>query len=382
MNKKIGLNLAFKGTNYGALWQAFATQQIIKKFGYETEIIDYKKKKKHEYIHCPEAYWGFLHEYVKYHKWRKENIYLDDMHIKNELLRKQYADEFRKTRLENICTIQGLKDLENHCRDNYFAVLVGSDQLWAPMISFTYISTLRFAPDGIKRISYATSLGVSEYPKYAWRKAKDFWSRIDCLSVREKIGADIIRQVSGKEAKVVLDPTYLFTKDEWELLVPPQKVIEDGYILCFFIGDNPVIKNAAKKYAELNNLRLVTIMSNEVFVDDQDCADEILIGQSPEEFINLIRNADCIFTDSFHGLAFSVINEKQVYVTYRIRKGTASRNSRIDNILEIFDIKDRLLIDPERLFTVEDKIDYKKLNTILDEKRLDSLSFLKKALQD
>ena len=382
MKQVIGLNLAFKGNNYGALWQAFATQQIIKRFGYETEIINYIKKDKHEYIHCPEAYFGYIVEFLNYRKWKKEIINKDDVHIQNELLRNQVADEFRKNRLENIFSIQGLKELENHCKEYYSAVLVGSDQLWAPMISFTYISTLRFAPTTMKKISYATSLGVSEYPRYAWKKAKDFWSNIDYLSVREKTGANIIKRVSGLDAKVVLDPTYLFTKKEWESFVPKNQVLKAGYVLCFLIGDNPAMKKAAKKYAIKFNLRLVSIMSNEVVVDDNDYSDEIIIGKSPEEFINIIRNADCIFTDSFHGFAFSVINEKQVYVTYRIRKGTASRNSRIDDILTLFDIQNRLIINPEGEFDMDNKIDYIKLNAILEERRSYSLSFLEKALKD
>lgn len=382
MKGKIGLSLAFTGTNYGALWQAYATQQIIQELGYKTEIINYIKAKKHEFVRCPEAYYGHFLEILSECKGKRDNesIQLDDIHKQNSLLRKQNADSFREKRLSSIVTIKGLDNLRDHCSNNYSAVLVGSDQLWLPMVSFTYFRTLRFAPEGMKRISYATSLGVTEYPKYTWRKAKDFWNSIDFLSVREQQGADIIHKVCGRTPYVVLDPTYLLTKQEWEVHVPKKEIVKSGYVLCFILGDNNEMKEIARHYADENNLRLVCILSNEVSANDTEFGDEVLIGQTPEEFINLIRNADCIFTDSFHGFAFSIINEKQVFVTYRIRKGTPSRNSRIDNIVNLFKVQHRLISEPEKGLPNVRPIDYEEVNQILEEKRQYSLEFLKDAL--
>ena len=382
MKGKIGLSLAFTGTNYGALWQAYATQQKIHEFGFETEIINYQKEKKHEFVRCPEAYYGHVLEIINERRGKKNNVNdaIDDIQKRNSILRKQNADSFREKRLSNIVTIKGLNNLRDYCSKNYSAVLVGSDQLWLPMVSFTYFRTLRFAPEGMKRISYATSLGVTEYPRYTWRKAKDFWDSIDYLSVREQQGADIIYKVTGRKPHVVLDPIYLFTKQEWEVHVPKQEVVKSGYVLCFILGDNSSMKDIARSYAHDNNLRLVCILSNEVSTNDTEYDDEVLIGQTPEAFINLIRNADCVFTDSFHGFAFSIINEKQVFVTYRIRKGTPSRNSRIDNIVNMFNVQHRLISEPQKGLPNVRPIDYVKVNRIIEEKRLYSLNFLEGAL--
>ena len=379
MGDKIGLCLAFKGTNYGALLQAFATQQMVERFGFRTEILDYLPGSGRKMVPAPEAVLSRLIEKYKRIKNRPEKEQLDALHTENKKQRAEAAADFRRHCLHSIVPVKGYEALTEQAHQ-YRAVIVGSDQLWPPTVAFTYFRTLRFVPRGIRRISYATSTGVSSYPWYVKRKAADFMKAIDCLSVREQAGREIVKSVCGRDAKVVLDPTYLFTKEEWEDLIPQDKTVQDGYVFCFFLGDNPKMKTIAKRYAQERGLRIVAVLSNEVCVDDS-YADEILIGQRPDQFLNLIRNAECVFTDSFHGFAFSVINKKQVYITYRTRKGTQSRNSRIDNIVEKFGMEDRLIKDPSSLESLDDsETDYDIVNKKLCELRKDSLAFLTTAL--
>lgn len=376
---KIGLTLAYKGTNYGALLQAYATQYTIEKLGHETEIIDYASGKDRGLILSPLAIGYFGIYKIKSILNKRDNGDEDTFHKENKKSRKAIADDFRKKRLRNIVKIDGKKNLINHSK-SYDAVLVGSDQLWPPEVGFTYFHTLQFAPNGVRRISYATSMGVSEYPCYVKHADDLFLNKIDYLSVREEQGKKIIKEISGRDAKVVLDPTYLITKDEWEILVPKKRIINEDYVFCFFLGDNPSMKTLAKRYALQHNLKVVCIVSNEVSVDDSFYADCLLVNQTPEDFINLIRYADCVFTDSFHGFTFSIINQVQVYVSYRVMKGLKPRNSRIDNIVNTFEIPHRLIKNPESDSLPEGKIDYDKVAQILNRKRKESLEFLKTAL--
>ncbi len=379
MSNKIGLCIAFKGTNYGALLQAFATQKKVESLGFRTEIIDYLPGSSKTIVPSPEAYLSRVIEKVRKISDKPAQPQLDEIHAENKRLRTEAAEEFRRSRLHNIVQIREYENLVEHAK-RYKAVIVGSDQLWPPTVAFTYYRTLRFVPEGVRRISYATSTGVSSYPWYVKREAAKFMNAIDSLSVREEAGRDIVKDVCGRDAKVVLDPTYLFTKAEWEELVPREKVVEDGYVFCFFLGDNPGMKVLARRYADEKGLRVVAILSNETNCDD-GYADEVLIGQRPDQFMNLIRNAECVFTDSFHGFAFSVINEKQVYISYRVRQGTQSRNSRIDNIVKMFGMEDRLIKDPAAAELQADCVtDYGSVNARLDELRKDSLDFLKTAL--
>lgn len=119
-------------------------------------------------------------------------------------------------------------------------------------------------------------------------------------------------------------------------------------------------------------------MSN---IDFSYC-DEAIQGASVQDFVNLIRGAECLFTDSFHGLAFGVINEKQFYVFYRRRDDAKqSRNSRIDNILRTWNLSERLITDEDRTWSNDyPVIDYKSVSKTLSVLRAESLEWLRNAL--
>ena len=379
----VGLCIAYTGTNYGQLLQAFATQQTIRKKGFHTEIIRYNSGKNKGI----KLSYGAAVVAIKQIKKRIENkvvkpkgVLEDETHKVNRLQRKATADNFRQDKLNNIVCCNGITELTNKSKE-YYAVLVGSDQVWLPDVAVSNFFTLRFAAPGVRRISYATSLGVSSYPNYAKKPAGDFWKQIDFLSVREQQGKEIIQSIVDVPVEVVADPTYLLTREEWLELIPQEKVIEDRYVLCYFLGDSDPIKKYARKYADSKGLRLVSILSDECNSDDDKFADEVLTGKSPEEFVNLIRNAEFILTDSFHGLAFSVINQKQFLIFYRKRTDVKeSRNSRIDNIVRSWDIEERLIREPEKLEFPTSAINYNAVSEKVEDLRSKSLAFLDKAL--
>lgn len=381
--KNIGLCIAYTGTNYGQLLQAFATQQIIRNKGYHTEIIRYNSGKNKGIKLSYGAVVVATKQIVKKIESKVSKpkaVTEDETHKNNRLQRKASADRFRQDRLKDVVHCNGITELTNKSKE-YFAVLVGSDQVWLPNVAVSNFFTLRFAAPGVKRISYATSLGVSSYPNYAKKAAGDFWKQIDFLSVREQQGKEIIQSIVDVPVEVVADPTYLLTREEWVELIPQEKVIEDGYILCYFLGESDLIKEYTRKFAESKGLRVVSILSDECNSDDSSFADEILTGKSPEEFVNLIRNAEFIMTDSFHGLAFSVINQKQFLIFYRRRTDVKeSRNSRIDNIVRLWDIEDRLIREPEKLEFPTRDIDYCTVSEKVEALRAKSLAFLDKAL--
>lgn len=380
---KVGLCLAFKGTNYGMLLQAYATQQIVESYGFDTEIIDYRSGKnkgiKPSFAAIHVAITKILDKVLA----RKKRINIetyDEMHIRNDNERKESSKSFSDKYLHNIVKCNGITELKEKSKE-FYAVLVGSDQLWLPDMAVTNFYTLRFAAPGVRRISYATSLGVSSYPNYAKKAAGDYWKEIDFLSVREEQGREIIQSIVDIPVDIVADPTYLLTKEEWLERIPKRKIVDDGYILCYFLGKTDKFVGFAKRFAKSKNLRLVSILSNECNSDDFSVFDEVLIGKGPEEFINLIRNASYVLTDSFHGLAFSVINEKQFYIFYRNRPEVKqSRNSRIDNIVKLWGVQDRLIADPENAPVTNNTIDYEIVDGKVDSFRKDSIHFIEFAL--
>ena len=384
--KKVGLILAYRGVNYGMLLQAFATQQFIEMQGYDTEILEYTRI---NYKHIRLTPWLVIYavdEMVKKIKKRKhtQTEVLDEVHKKNVLERKAISNTFIENRLKNRREIKGIEALEAAGKD-YKGVLIGSDQIWPPDAAFGNFTTLRFVPDEINKISYATSLGVSKYPYYCRSSAAQFWKRMEHLSVREEQGRKIIQDICDVPVEVVVDPTYLFTGEQWKKLIPEGKPIDGEYILCYFLGATKEHKLLARQFADKKQLKLVTILSTESVSDiDVSYADEVITGKGPDTFVNLIRNAKYILTDSFHGVAFSVINNKQFYVFYRTKVGSKnSRNSRIDNILAMWNLEDRLVLNDASVddFTKEE-IDYRKVNALVEKKRLHSIDYLIEALGD
>lgn len=381
---KIGLCLAYKGVNYGMLLQAYATQRVIESMGYETEIIDYTREGYKHVRFTPYLPFLFVNEIKRKLKYKKRELNLDELHAKNVADRKAVSKEFTENKLLNRVKISGIENLEKHALQ-YNGVLVGSDQIWPPDAAFGNFTTLRFAPDEMNKMSYATSLGVSSYPFWCKSSAKDFLKRINHISVREEQGKKIINGICDCPVKVVVDPTYLLTTEQWRELIPDERLVEGKYILCYFLGATREHKELARAYADKHGIKLVTILSTESVSDiDTSFADEVITGYGPEKFVNLIRHAEVVMTDSFHGLAFSVINKKQFYVFYRTLVGSkGSRNSRIDNILKTWNLQERLVLNDYNVNDFSDKeIDYNVVDKLIEEKRQDSMAFLKNALGD
>lgn len=382
ISNRIGLVLAHKSTNYGALLQSYATQQIVESFGFTTSIISHKSNRRRYLKFDLGLPFYILDQYIN-----KKSSYMIpqiEPYITNQKLKKKKSDVFRINMLHDIRICEGYAALVNEAK-LCCGVLIGSDQMWVPGASFGNHLSLRFVPDDIRKISYATSLGVSKYPLYCHHSAKKMWERIDFLSVREEQGKNIINAICpSAQVQVVCDPTYLLTKEEWLVRIPFEEKCSEKYIICYFLGNAEWQKLIAKKYANEKRLKLITLLSDESHSDiDLTFADEVISGASPEDFINWIRGSEYVFTDSFHGLAFSIINEKQFFIFYRKRDDAKqSRNSRIDNIIKMWGVERRLIPSLDNTVNLEKDncINYEEVTKKVAEKRRSSLIFLENAL--
>lgn len=393
-NKKcIGLVMAYTGTSYGMNLQAFATQHVIEQIGYSTEIIPAQKRSSS--LKDVPFDWGLLIYAPKVFlkrfgdkKSRKELYPVwDDLHEENKKKRIDAANDFRSRYLHNIGPKMNFEELTKYS-EKYEAVLIGSDQCWIPGFSFARRLSLSFVPNKVRRLSYATSLGVSAYPWYLRSSSRKAWKRFDYISVREETGRKIIKDICGENfpVELVVDPTYLISCEEWLQLIPEKRMNEKKYVLSFILGNNKEQMMCAKRFAQAKGLELVSILSNESSADiDTTYPDRVVVGASPDEFVNYVRGAEYIFTDSFHGIAFSVINKKQFFAYYRKRRETQakySRNSRIDNILQLWQLQHRLITDYAIDWQTSDikEIDYTKVDTLVEQMRNHSYEYLHKAL--
>lgn len=384
MMKRVGICTCYDTYNYGSMLQSLATQVIIEKLGYDNEFIVYKKKKNIFFVlkQIPRL----LNKHLVYEKMlqiRKcTELIKNPEAYKNNQLRKKRFQEFQKKYYKNFSDVYyGYKELCN-ASNEYSTVIVGSDQLWSPAGLPTNFYSLMFVPDSVNKVSYATSFGVSSIPWYQKKRTTAFLQRINYLSVRENQGAKIVEELSGRKAKVVLDPTMLLTKEDWQKIIPDNRIISDDYIFCYFLGEKSTHRNIAEKVSKRLGIKIVTIPFLDTFVEtDKSFGDIKLYDVGPDGFVNLIRNASYIITDSFHGSVFSIIHHKKFVTLNRYSVGKNSRNARIESLMKLLGVKDRHILQLDNIYdSLVAQINYVDVDQKIDSIRNDSLVFLKTAL--
>lgn len=381
--KKVGIVSCYFKNNYGSALQAYATKRILDNNGIPNETIkvddniDFKKGKKKYYI-SQILNFNFIKSKFGMIKLKFDKLINKELK-QNITIRNKKYDEFRKEfNLSRSCTdYKGLKQL---AEEKYSDVIVGSDQLWLPVNVVSNYYTLNWVPEEINKISYSTSFGISNIPKKYKEQYKKFLERINFLSVREESGVKIIKEITNIDAKLVCDPTLLLTKEEWEEISIKERIITDKYILCYFLGNNIEHRKFAERLKKETGYKIVSLNHADEYVKYSDIfADITPYDVGPKEWINLIKNAEYICTDSFHGTVFSLIFNKIFFDFRRYNeKNKASTNSRLDSLLKIANVSnERILTGKENVKDVlKYKIDYEIVNKNLDKFREDSKKWL------
>lgn len=256
---------------------------------------------------------------------------------------------------------------------DYF--IAGSDQIWNPLFKFnTDREFLTFAHPN-QRIAYAASIGISELPKECETHYAEMLKGFSSLSVREDDAAKIIKKLTNRSSQVVLDPTMLLTREEWKEVSKSSRVhIKYKYVVKYILG----IRNS--KYDEYIEKKAKELGAKVIDITEYNKQHEAIIG--PIEFIYLIANSEKVFTDSFHGTIFSLLFEKSFIVFDRKpQKGTGNMSSRLDTLLSKFDIQEQRIVDDLQLVKVPPKVDYKKVNDILQKERKIAEEYLREALK-
>lgn len=385
MNKKVGIVSCYFKHNYGSMLQAYATQQILDNMGIENETInidenvDFANGKKKYYM-TQITNFTFIKSKLGMIKLKFDKKLKKDLGNNISIRDKKYKEFEQKFRL--TAPYKTYAELTKKCKD-YSSVLVGSDQLWLPVNVVADYYTLNWVPDNVNKISLATSFGVSTVPDKYKECYKKFLNRIDNLSVRESAGVKLVSELSNKEATLVCDPTLLLTKQEWMEIQQEERIIKDKYILCYFLGNNIEHRKFAERLKEKTGYKIVSLNHADEYVKYSDIfADEIPYDIGPAEWINLIRNAEYVCTDSFHGTVFSLINNTKFFTfeRYSNKNSKVSTNSRIYSLLEIVNLKERILSGTENVEDVlKYNIDFDKVNTKLADFRNESKAFLEKA---
>jgi hypothetical protein len=388
-NKKIALVTCYFQPNYGSQLQAYATQMLFDKLGIETETIcidgfrkeinqaKYRYFLKHVFdYNVVKEKFGFISHTLA--KFTQGSAYKKNLEIRNAMFSNFAHSKFRVSKV-----YRSKKELASSAM-NYAAFLVGSDQLWLPSNIAADYYTLSFVPPNIPTISYSTSFGFTSIESSMQNKASKFLSKIDYLSVREQSGVNIIKKLTGRDATLVCDPTLLFNAGEWMHITPKNRFYKEKYILCYFLGANKEHRDFVQKFKTETGLKVVVLPHIDKYVKK----DEVISDFTPYniglgEFIQLIRDAEYIFTDSFHCTVFSILFQKIFFTFKRFKQdNSVSTNSRIYSLFEKLHLENRLLSANENIKDILAlNINYTSVSKEIEIYRKSSLVFVKHFLQ-
>ena len=309
--------------NYGNLLQNYALQQVLRRYVARVDTIWVQPDN-----FMPRCWWHW--------SWKQPIKYvLDWKNFRSDMLSGSVGYEMaRQVKMRDfadryISYRYGVQDFAR-LADEYDVFVVGSDQVWNPIFAPEDEYFLGFAPER-KRLSYAASISIPEIPAEHRERFIHGIKGMHSLSLREQAGADLIRELTGREAEVHVDPTMLLTADEWRAVerVPAWYHGED-YVLTYFLGTRPPEVDAL---LAKTGLRVVNLL---------DMADYVAYTTGVDEFIWAIEHASLVYTDSFHGTVFSILFRRPFVACNRV--GTATEEnmgSRLDTLLGYFGLEGR-----------------------------------------
>ncbi len=374
---KIGIITIHNSPNYGACLQAFALWKYLEMQGHDVEIID--------------LYRPYQKEYVQSKRYKPWNLTRSGVlsRIKNHVRKiikkkaKPLFSEKSKAKFDDFNgqvklsrPYLGIDDLYSN-PPMYDLYVSGSDQLWNPTQPYCLEPYfLTFVPKGRKKISYATSIGISTLSRDEKQKMKEYLSSYATISVREKQAKDLLESFVGRnDIKQVPDPTFLLDLEYWESLsIKP--VTKEPYFLLFTLQwSRPLVDYALRLSAE-SGLRLVVLTQIQPVCKDEDYVPVTDAG--PKEFLGYISNAEMVLTDSFHCTVFSIIMGAKNFYAYISPDNR--RGVRITDLLDTFGLGCHLLTDFTRCYSelVKAKTDRRQILSRMEMIKMQGRTFLDK----
>ncbi len=332
----IGLCIKYFHENYGGMLQALATVTYLKKRGLKFELIQYEKSYSlvEKIKQLPRLLNGILLNDKKEAFLKRRGAKKHPEFSTNDAIRLSAFADFKKKYFTELSPIfKGYAALCNGA-NRYTAVVSGSDQLWSPAGLPTNYYNLKFVPDNLRKISIASSFGVKQIPWYQKKRTAEFLNRIEFVSMRENRGSEIVEELTSRKVPTILDPVFLLSKDEWADLIPFEQEVKEPYIFAYFLGANESYRTAVKDVAKKLNCKIVALRHLDQYVpSDENFGDFAPYDVDPARFLNLLRRATYVCTDSFHGSVFSIIHQKKFVVFNRYSENSScSKNSRIDTL--------------------------------------------------
>lgn len=371
MKSKSILVTVFSGFNYGSSLQALASKMIICQSGLDCELVKLKSVIKGRDIRFKKLVVIFFRSLLL---------------LKSSSL-KTYQKSYNKTLVSGSQSMffqftdiyLQPKELSwsqlKHMGKKVLACFSGSDQIWNS--STLYVDPLyylRFVSSN-KRIALSPSFGRDFIASYNQKKIAKWISEYSSLSVREDSGVKLIKDLTGKDAEHLLDPTLIIKAEQW-MKIFDIKQKKSKYILAYFLDEPSVL---AKKYLQdLKMLLDCEVIAIPYEFQNMNYCDKV-VAAGPKEFVDLVVNAQVVCTDSFHGTAFA-INMHVPFFTFERDYGTANKQSeRVMSILRKTNLQERY--QPQMNVEQWNNIDFCQSEFILNGERQKACSYVNQAIR-
>ena len=318
--KKVGILTFHRADNLGAVLQAYALQDtLINECGVQAEIIDYKceEVEKTKTVSKSASFKGKI-------KVLSKKIYY---RIKSKGLKR-----FRKQKLKISGNIFNRTNI-NNCVNDYDIFISGSDQVWNLECSgndMTYF--LDFAPESKVKASYAASIGTYKYTNEEQNHIHTLLNGFSAVSVRENTAKLFLENIGISDVAVMPDPVFLLDVYQWKKVMS-KRLCRKKYMLVYLIQEDVNVIESAEAYAKKHGLKII---NNKKSI-------EFILHNSPAEFLSFIYNSECVFTNSFHGTALSLIFSKPLCADIELKNGGI--NNRINELLTYTNAQKCILSD-------------------------------------
>ncbi len=363
MNKKVGIITFHKAHNYGAVLQAYALKKMLKNLNAEVTFLDF------------------------------DNEALDKNYRLFPSLKNEGAANFLKLTIKTLLDFPRKK--QRHIAFNSFitkyldstnisktgvnldCVFLGSDQIWNPNIT-GYLDPVFFGQhhniDSTRTVSYAASMGNGMTEDNINNELKRLISCIDSVGVREKSLKLTLESNLGVSCHQNLDPTLLLSKDDWDEISDENDKNENKYILVYEVEKHQSTDSIIQ-YIKSKTGYNVKVVSSKT---SHHVSKSSITTASPKEFISLFKNASFVVTTSFHGTVFSIIYNIPFY-TLKFGTGVDNRSS---GLLSALELTGRHIKGVDEILPSYGKIEFDKVNSLLEDQRKASLQFIRDNLSN
>ncbi|EEC95379.1 hypothetical protein PRABACTJOHN_03221 [Parabacteroides johnsonii DSM 18315] len=346
---KIGTLTFHTAHNYGAMLQAYALVYYLRSQGHEAEIIDYQAEFNKKRF-APKSISHFLN---------LREIY-------NILFRNSYQKPCPQA-FYDFYTNYLPKSRSSYTKEEltkvaafYDKIVSGSDQVWNLACTDGDDSYfLPFAPYE-KKYAYAASMGVSTIPKQLKICLTDYIKSFKGISVREHEAVSIVKELTGKDATLVVDPVLLLTQEQWEKIADYSRCPQKNYLLIYAMSEDMELLKFAKQYAKDYGLEIAYI-NQRLFKRIKAIH---LRNVTPNQWLGLFLNATTIVTNSFHGSAFGINFGKNLFIKYIPR---SIANSRLQTLVKDYSLESHLI--NSNTFSQESKLNLNEAAKTLERHR-------------